>query len=73
LFECVTGSPPFTGVNQMMILTGHLQEEAPNPSWQRPELDERFGEALIAALVKDPNARPRSGARYAELLARAAG
>jgi serine/threonine protein kinase len=73
LFECVTGSPPFTGVNQMMILTGHLQEEAPNPSWQRAGLDERFGEAVIAALVKDPDARPRSGARYAELLARAAG
>ena len=73
LFECVAGSPPFPGANQMMILTGHLQEEAPNPGWQRPGLDERFGDAVIAALAKDPDARPRSGAEYARLLAHAAG
>lgn len=73
LFECVAGGPPFPGETQMMILMGHLQEEAPNPGWQRPGLDERFGEAVIAALAKDPDARPRSGAEYAGLLARAAG
>jgi serine/threonine protein kinase len=72
LFECVAGSPPFPGANQMTILMGHLQEEAPNPSWQRAGLDERFGEAVVAALAKDPDARPRSGAEYAGLLARAA-
>lgn len=72
LFECLTGTPPFPGVNQMTILMGHLQEEAPNPSWQRPGLAERFGEAVVAALAKDPAARPGSGAEYAALLARAA-
>jgi serine/threonine protein kinase len=72
LFECLAGDPPFPGTSQMMILMGHLQEEAPNPSWQRPGLDERFGEAVIAALAKDPKARPRSGAEYAASLARAA-
>jgi serine/threonine protein kinase len=72
LFQCVTGGPPFPGETQMMILMGHLQEEAPNPSWQRDGLDEGFGEAVIAALAKDPDARPRSGAEYAALLARAA-
>lgn len=72
LFECLTGSPPFPGTHQMTILVGHLQEDAPNPSWQRPGLDERFGGAVIAALAKDPAARPRSGAEYARTLARAA-
>ena len=73
LFEAVAGGPPFPGETQMMVLMGHLQEEPPNPSWQRPALGERFGEAVIAALAKDPDARPRSGAEYAALLARAAG
>ena len=72
LFECLTGGPPFPGAHQMTILVGHLQEEAPNPSWQRAGLDERFGAALIAALAKDPGARPRSGAEYAGALAGAA-
>jgi len=72
LFECLTGAPPFPG-DRMTIMMGHLQEEAPNPSWQRAGLDERFGEAVIAALAKDPAARPGSGAEYAALLARAVG
>jgi serine/threonine-protein kinase len=69
LFECLVGAPPFPGADRMTIVMGHLQEEAPNPSWQRAGLDERFGEALIAALAKNPAARPGSGADYARRLA----
>jgi serine/threonine protein kinase len=71
LFECLVGVTPFDGPTQMTVMMGILQEEPPNPSWQRPELTERFGTAVISALAKDPAARPAGGAAYADLLERA--
>ncbi len=68
VFECLTGAPPFAGPTQMTVLVGHLQEEPPNPSWQRSDLTEPFGEAVIGPLSKDAAARPRSATEYARLL-----
>jgi hypothetical protein len=56
----------------MAIFLGHLEEEPPDPCWQRPELPAAFGKALLTALAKDPAARPPSGAAYAGSLAGAA-
>ena len=48
---------------QMAMFLGHLEEEPPDPCWQRADLPAPFGPALITALAKDPAARPaeRSG------------
>jgi serine/threonine-protein kinase len=73
IFECVTGEPPFTGANQMAVFMGHLDEEPPDPCWQRPELPAAFGAAVVTALAKDPAARPDGGGVYAAALAAAAG
>jgi serine/threonine-protein kinase len=72
LFECLTGAPPFAGATPMTVMMGHLQEEPPNPSWQRPGLDEDFGRAVISPLAKDPGARPKSAVAYARSLELAA-
>jgi serine/threonine-protein kinase len=72
VFECLTGSAPFTGVAEPVVVRGHLQEEPPNPSGQRPGLDEAFGAAVIVPLQKDPAARPQSATAYARLLESAA-
>ncbi|MFZ0042728.1 MAG: serine/threonine-protein kinase [Solirubrobacteraceae bacterium] len=71
LFECLVGVSPFHAPSQMTVMMGILQEEAPNPAWQRSELSENFGAVVISALAKDPAARPASGAAYAEALKRA--
>jgi serine/threonine-protein kinase len=68
VFESLVGEPPFTGADQMAVFMGHLEEEPPNPSWQRPELPPPFAAAVIDALAKDPAARPASGLAYAESL-----
>jgi serine/threonine-protein kinase len=68
VFECLVGEPPFTGADQMAVFLGHLQEEPPDPCWQRPELPAPFAAAVIGARATDPAARPASGAAYAESL-----
>jgi eukaryotic-like serine/threonine-protein kinase len=68
LYECVTGEPPFTGTSPAEIGFAHLAEPAPDPRTRRPELTEDVAAALLAALEKDPQARPTSGTALARML-----
>jgi serine/threonine protein kinase len=68
LYECVAGEPPFTGRRPAEIGFAHLTQAPPDPREQRPELTEDVVLALLAALEKDPQARPTSGTALARML-----
>jgi eukaryotic-like serine/threonine-protein kinase len=67
LYECVAGEPPFTG-RPAEIGFAHLTEAPPDPRQRRPELSGEVALALLAALEKDPQARPTSGTALARML-----
>ena len=68
LYECVAGEPPFTGSRPAEIGFAHLMEAPPDPRERRPELSGEVALALVAALEKDPQARPTSGTALARML-----
>jgi serine/threonine protein kinase len=67
LYECVAGEPPFTG-RPAEIGFAHLTEAPPDPRKRRPDLSGEVALALLAALEKDPQARPTSGTALARML-----
>jgi serine/threonine-protein kinase len=67
VFECLTGRPPFTGT-ALEIALAHMEDEPPDPRGLRPELGDELARVLLSALAKDPGARPRTPAMYANLL-----
>jgi len=68
VFECLTGSAPFSDRQGMRILWSHLQDDPPYPDGVAPKL----GAAVMTALRKESEDRPASAVAYAELLAAAA-
>jgi eukaryotic-like serine/threonine-protein kinase len=68
LYECLAGAPPFIGSSPAEIGFAHLAEPPPDPRARRPELTEDVAFALLAALEKDPQARPTSGTALARML-----
>ena len=73
LFECLVGTPPFSGRPETDILWAHLQDEPPKPSDSRPELSEELDWAVTRALEKDPASRPETPTAYARMVQVAAG
>jgi serine/threonine protein kinase len=73
MYECVCGRPPFAHVQGMRILWAHLQDAPPDPLSLRRDMPPDFGRALLLALEKDVNKRPRSAGEYARRLAEADG
>lgn len=69
LYECVAGEPPFAGRGAAEIGFAHLAEAPPDPRERRPELSEDVSHALLAALEKDPAARPTTATALARMLA----
>jgi serine/threonine protein kinase len=57
LYECLTGSAPFSGRSAPAILYGHLHEQAPAPSSLRPGLPPGVDGVLDRALRKAPEER----------------
>ena len=68
LYECVVGEPLFAARRLTELGFAHLAEPAPDPREQRPELPAGFAEALLAALEKDPAARPTTATALARML-----
>jgi CHASE2 domain-containing sensor protein/tRNA A-37 threonylcarbamoyl transferase component Bud32 len=56
-YELLTGRVPFQGAVGE-VLQGHLRQAPPLPSSLNPELPFEIDAALLAALAKDPRARP---------------
>ncbi|MGB2874972.1 MAG: serine/threonine-protein kinase [Gaiellaceae bacterium] len=69
LYKCVAGEPPFAGRGAAEIGFAHLAEAPPDPRERRPELSEDVSNALLAALEKDPAARPTTATALARMLA----
>ena len=67
-FECVAGKAPFADKSLFQVGIAHLEEQPPDPCEDRPDLGPGVAAALLAALEKDPAARPQSAGAYAELL-----
>jgi serine/threonine protein kinase len=57
LYECLTGSAPFSGRSAPAILYGHLHEQAPAPSSLRPGLPPGVDAVMDRALRKVPEER----------------
>ncbi|HEY7729514.1 MAG TPA: serine/threonine-protein kinase [Gaiellaceae bacterium] len=64
-FACLAGRPPFTGASPFQVVTGHLGEEPPDPCAGRSDVPRDVGPAVLAALAKDPEARPPTARGYA--------
>lgn len=68
LYECVVGEPPFAALRLTELGFAHLAEPAPDPRERRSDLPDGFAEALLAALEKDPAARPTTATALARML-----
>jgi len=59
-YHLVTGRPPFSGDNAIAVGFAHLSEMPPPPRQIRPDIPLELDAAIMAALAKEPTARPRS-------------
>ena len=71
LYECLTGSPPYTG-DQISVMGAHLHQAIPQPSSARPGIPAAFGGVIARGMAKDPADRyatcgDLSAAAYAAL------
>jgi serine/threonine-protein kinase len=67
-FECLTGTPPFTGRDAAEVGFGHLAEDPPDPCMLRPALTRELAAAVLTAVEKDPRRRPTTATALARLL-----
>lgn len=62
LFECVTGSPPFSG-DTPSVINGHLSSPVPAASGRRPGVPQALDSVIAKGMAKDPRDRyPSAGA-----------
>lgn len=71
LYECLTGSPPYTG-DTIGVMGAHLNQAIPRPSAARPSIPVAFDGVIAHGMAKDPAARyatcgDLSAAAYAAL------
>ena len=71
IYEMVTARLPYEAPTILAMLTKHLTEVVPPPSARRPELalPPAIDQIELAAMSKDPNARPPTMDHYGEMLA----
>jgi serine/threonine-protein kinase len=72
VYESLCGHTPFGGGGLFAVGMGHLQGQPQDPCAARAEVPPGYGEAVLRALAKDPEARPATAGEYAELLSVAA-
>ncbi len=53
LYECLTGSPPYTG-DQISVMGAHLHQAIPRPSTARPSIPVAFDRVIACGMAKDP-------------------
>jgi serine/threonine protein kinase len=70
-YQCLTGVPPFTGSNMFTLGMAVLEETPPGPCQGDGEVGARVNAAVMAALAREPAARPTGAAELARRLHRA--
>lgn len=73
VFHCLTGAPPFGAYTGMRVLWAQLQSDPPDPAAMIAGAPAALGPAVLSALAKEPEERPKSAGEYARLLYEAAG
>ena len=73
LFECLTGSPPFTSENDAGLMYAHLQEAPPPVTARNPDLPREIDRAVATAMAKAPEDRQQTAGALADDAARALG
>lgn len=69
LHECLTGSPPFTGENELQVLFGHMQGHPDKVSKTRPDLKgSGIDEVVQKCLMKEPEKRYQSAQELQDAL-----
>jgi len=69
VYEMLTGEPAFSGPTPQAVIVRHLSERPRSIRTVRPEVTREMEAAVLAALAKEPMARPRSGAELVGMLA----
>jgi hypothetical protein len=69
LYECVAGSPPFTGDTQS-VLYRIVHEMPQGPRSLGAQIDDEFDQVILACLEKEPSKRPQTAGEVAEALRR---
>ncbi|MCU1642895.1 MAG: protein kinase [Nocardia sp.] len=65
LFECLTGSRPFTGDTDAQIMRAHLFDPIPQPSRVRSTVPATFNPVVARGLAKNPAERYRTAGELA--------
>ena len=60
LYECLTGSPPYSHGTEHAVLHAHLVDPPPSVTRLRPELPQAFDGVVATAMAKAPEDRFRS-------------
>ena len=61
LYQCLTGSPPFSG-DTLAELTYQIQHSNPQaPQWVNPAIPGGLAATVLKSIAKDPRARPQTG------------
>lgn len=68
LYELLVGAPPFQGPTHLATMVAHVTLEPEPPSMRVPNIPTQLDEIVLCALAKEPQARPRSAAEFAEAL-----
>ncbi len=66
LYECLSGSPPFSADEEVAVLWGHVHEDPPPLSEMVPILPDALDAVLAKALAKDPQDRHLTAGDLAE-------
>ena len=60
MYEMLTGQPPYAGDNFMEILTKKATQDPPPPVTVREELAPQVSDLVMAAMARNPDARPQT-------------
>jgi serine/threonine-protein kinase len=66
MYECATGSPPFTGPT-MAVMASHVNALPEPPRARNPSVSPALETLILRLLEKDPARRPHSGSEVAAL------
>jgi serine/threonine-protein kinase len=72
VFECLAGTPPFGGLSMFEVGMAHLGDQPADPCAERDDAPADLSQAVLAALAKQPDARPPTATAYADMLIAAA-